>query len=129
MVYNEPSNEDERLGLALALEVQTEPQILPCITRREASLSPQLVLKRFKMSASDPNKANPNSGEEESEHAGRGNVEPQWRHHFIVARTVTYYYRLATAALPTTSGDEARSLETLMGKINRIDMDRERFRA
>ena len=120
VVYNERANEEGLLGLAFHPKFKQNREFFVYYTTRSGTH--QSVLKRFKMSASDPNKADPNSGEE----ILRMPEKETWNHN---GGTIAFgpdgylYFTAGDGGFANDKWGHGQSLETLMGKISRIDVD------
>ncbi len=120
VVYNEKANEEGLLGLAFHPNFKQNREFFVYYTTNDAKH--QSVLKRFKMSASDPNRADPNSGEE----ILRTPEKETWNHN---GGTITFgpdgylYFVVGDGGFANDKWGHGQSLETLLGKINRIDVD------
>ena len=120
VVYDDKKNEEGLLGLAFHPKFKQNREFFLYYTTTDGKH--QSVLKRYRMKADDPNKADPNFEEE----ILRTQEKPDWNHN---GGTIAFgpdgylYIAMGDGGAGNDPRGHGQSLETLMGKIIRIDVD------
>src|SRR3954470_4981266 len=120
VVYKEKENEEGFLGLAFHPKYKTNGQFFVYYT---STAAPHLsVISRFRVSRSDPNKADPNSEEEIMRIP-----QPYWNHNggsIVFGPDGYLYIGLGDGGSFNDPQGNGQNLGTLNGSILRIDVDR-----
>ncbi len=118
--YDDRTNEEGFLGMAFHPDYRRTGEFYVFYTDKNAALTN--VLSRFRVSKDDPNRADPDSEEQllRVQH-------PFWNHDggtVIFGPDGCLYLVLGDGGLANDPYDNAQSLNTLLGKVLRIDVNR-----
>jgi quinoprotein glucose dehydrogenase len=124
VVYKDRENEEGMLGLAFHPKYKQNGEFFVYYTTKETPAdSPHVsVLSRFKVTSSDPNKADSATEEE----LFRTPTKPDWNHNggtIVFGPDGYLYIAIGDGGAANDPRGHGQSLETVMGKILRIDVD------
>ena len=122
VVYIDKENEEGFLGMAFHPKFKTNGEFFVYYTTNDADAPHTTVVSRFKVSKDDPNKADPSSEEELLVVA-----HPYWNHK---GGTICFgpdgflYIAIGDGGAGNDPHGNGQNLQTLLGKVLRIDVDR-----
>lgn len=120
VMYKDKENEEGLLGLAFHPKYKENGEFFVYYTTRDAAHTS--VISRFRVSKNDPNKADPKSEEEIMRIP-----QPFWNHNggnIIFGPDGYLYIGLGDGGAANDPMKNGQNLNTLLGKILRIDVDR-----
>lgn len=120
VLYKDNENEQGLLGLAFSPNFKTNGEFYVYYTTQEKKLTN--IVSRFKVSKSDPNVADPKSEEQLII-----NTQPYWNHDggtLCFGPDGKLYIALGDGGAGNDPHNNAQNLQTILGKILRIDVDR-----
>ncbi|HEY2759213.1 MAG TPA: PQQ-dependent sugar dehydrogenase, partial [Pirellulales bacterium] len=120
VTYKDRENEEGMLGLAFHPKFKQNKTFFVYYTLKDVPHTSVLV--RYKMSADNPNRADPDSAEEIFRSPGK----PNWNHNggtIIFGPDGYLYLALGDGGAANDPYAHGQSLETVLGKVLRIDVD------
>ena len=122
VVYIDKENEEGFLGMAFHPKFKTNGEFFVYYTTNDADAPHTTVVSRFKVSKDDPNKADPTSEEELLVVA-----HPYWNHKggtLCFGPDGFLYIAIGDGGAGNDPHGNGQNLQTLLGKVLRIDVDR-----